>query len=75
MAKRAMTSAELDNLPVAFELIVACRAFGISRTLGYGLAKSGEFPCRVLRVGKSYRVTKADLLLALGATTAAEGSA
>lgn len=61
-----MTQDELEALPVAFDLMVACRALDIGRTTGYGLAKAGLFPCRVLRVGKSYRVTKADLLRVLG---------
>ncbi len=64
--ERAMTEAELDALPVAFDLLVACKAFGIGRTNGYGLAKNGQFPCRVLKVGNAYRVTKADLLRSLG---------
>lgn len=62
----AMTQAELDALPVSFDLMVACRAHGIGRTLGYDLAKRGEFPCRVLRIGNRYRVTRADLLRSLG---------
>lgn len=61
-----MTQAELDGLPVSFDLMVACRAYNMGRTLGYELAKSGEFPCRVLKIGNRYRVTRADLLRSLG---------
>lgn len=61
-----MDDNELAALPSAFGLEPACRAYGISRTLGYELAKKGEFPCRVLRVGNTYRVTKADLMRSLG---------
>jgi hypothetical protein len=73
--KNGMTQAELDALPVAFDLLLACRALGIGRSLGYDLAKRGEFPCRVLTVGKSYRVTRADLLRSLGVDQQAPGSA
>lgn len=72
--RRAMTQAELDALPVAFDLKVACRALGIGKTLGYELAKRGEFPCRVLKIGNSYRVTRADLLRALGQDTSASAA-
>lgn len=61
-----MTQAELEALPVSFDLMVACRAHSIGRTLGYDLAKRGEFPCRVLKIGNRYRVTRADLLRSLG---------
>lgn len=66
MEKNGMTHAELDALPVSVDLMVACRAHGIGRTLGYDLAKRGEFPCRVLKIGNRYRVTRADLLRSLG---------
>ncbi|WP_262015643.1 helix-turn-helix domain-containing protein [Micromonospora sp. Mcm103] len=61
-----MTQPELEALPVAFDLVVAARAFGMGRTKAYDLAKRGDFPCRVLKIGNSYRVTRADLLRALG---------
>lgn len=61
-----MTQEELEALPVAFELPIAGRAYGMGRTKAYELAKRGEFPCRVLRIGNAYRVTRADLLRSLG---------
>ncbi|HEX6579231.1 MAG TPA: hypothetical protein VF082_12775 [Jiangellaceae bacterium] len=61
-----MTADELEALPISFDLGTACRAIDIGRTAGYALAKRGEFPVRVLRVGKQYRVTKPDLLRYLG---------
>lgn len=39
----------------------ACRQLGIGRTLGYELARSGSFPCRILKIGKVYRVPAAHL--------------
>jgi hypothetical protein len=65
-AKSPMTLEELRELPVSFPLVTAGRAFDIGRTKAHELARSGEFPCRVLRIGSSYRVTRADLFRALG---------
>jgi Helix-turn-helix domain len=39
---------------------------GLSRTYAYDLAKRGEFPCEVLRIGTSYRVPTMRLLALLG---------
>ncbi|HEX5543257.1 MAG TPA: helix-turn-helix domain-containing protein [Micromonospora sp.] len=61
-----MTRAELLALPVAMDLLIAARAFGVGRTLAYELAQRGQFPCRVLKLGNRYRVTRADLFRALG---------
>jgi predicted DNA-binding transcriptional regulator AlpA len=66
--KRGMTRAELLALPVSVDLMVAARALGMGRTLAYDLAKRGQFPVRVLRLGNRYRVTRADLLRTLGVT-------
>jgi hypothetical protein len=57
---------ELQNLPAAVDLVTAGRAVGIGRTKSYELARAGEFPVPVLRLGNSYRVTRADLLRLLG---------
>lgn len=61
-----MTRAELLALPVTVDIGTAARALGLGRSTGYELARRGEFPCRVLRVGGSYRVPTADLLRVLG---------
>lgn len=63
---KGMTAAELAALPVTVDLKTACRAYKIGRTMGYGLASKGEFPCPVQKVGGVYRVNRADLLHALG---------
>ena len=65
---RTMTRAELFALPVTVDIDTASRALGLSRSTGYELARRREFPCRVLRVGSSYRVPTADLLRVLGVT-------
>ncbi|MFD9225236.1 hypothetical protein ACFWDI_35730 [Streptomyces sp. NPDC060064] len=63
---RGMQLRELLALPVAFGLDDANRALLLGRTKGFELAKQGEYPCRVVRVGRTYRVMRADLLRALG---------
>jgi hypothetical protein len=65
----AMTLDELYALPVVVPLWPeAGRAFGLGRTATYQLAKTGQFPCRILRLGNAWKVPRADLLRALGET-------
>lgn len=59
---RAMTHEELAALPVSFSLEVANRALSLGRSTGYALAKRGQYPIRVLRLGRQYRCTRYDLL-------------
>jgi hypothetical protein len=61
-----MSVAQLLALPPAVDLPTAGRAWGLGRTKSHELARSGEFPCPVLRLGHTYRVTRADLLRSLG---------
>lgn len=70
--RRGMTHAELLALPVSFPLDTANRALDLGRTTGYQLAKRGEYPVRVLRMGNAYRVTRADLLRCLGVEAQSE---
>jgi hypothetical protein len=57
---------ELLALPVSFDLVTAGRAYNMGRTKAHELARAGTFPCPVLKIGHSYRVTRADLLRSLG---------
>lgn len=43
--------------------------FDVSRTTAYDLARRGEFPVRVLPLGRLLRVCTADLLAAVGASS------
>lgn len=61
-----MTRRELLDLPAALDLVTAGRALGLGRTKSHELARAGEFPVRVLRLGRSYRVATADVLALLG---------
>lgn len=75
---RALTTAEVLALPAAVGLATAGRALGIGRTLAYDLARRGEFPVPLLRLGNAYRVRRADLLAVLNIenpTTAAPAAA
>ncbi|WP_067825565.1 helix-turn-helix domain-containing protein [Actinomadura kijaniata] len=56
-----MTREELLALPTTTTIEIAARALGLGRTRAYELAKLGQFPCKVIRVGVSYRVVTADL--------------
>ena len=65
----AMTRDELLDLAAkspTCDLPIAGRAWGLGTNRSYELAAAGEFPCRVLRVGKRYRVPVAALLESLG---------
>ncbi|MEU8324149.1 helix-turn-helix domain-containing protein [Nonomuraea sp. NPDC048881] len=42
--------------PEVVSLLAAGRLLGMGRTKAYRLAKAGEFPCRVLRIGGRYAV-------------------
>jgi hypothetical protein len=63
---RGLTGEELLGLPAVIDLDTANRALLIGRSTGYGLAKQGEYPVRVLKLGNAYRVVTADLLKLLG---------
>ncbi|MGH3157067.1 MAG: helix-turn-helix domain-containing protein [Streptosporangiaceae bacterium] len=61
-----LTIAQLLDMPPTVDLMTAATALGLGRTKAYDLAKRGEFPCRVIRVGDAYRVPTAVLLQLLG---------
>jgi hypothetical protein len=63
---RGLTGDELLGLPAVIDLDTANRALMIGRSTGYGLARQGDYPVRVLRLGNAYRVVTADLLKLLG---------
>ena len=66
MNQLEMTREELLALPVSVDLVTAGRAFGIGRTVAFELARTGQFPCRLLRVGVKYRVPRSAIFEALG---------
>jgi excisionase family DNA binding protein len=62
----ALSVEQILALPAAVDLVTAGRALGIGRTKIHELARHGELPFEVLRVGSSYRVRRADLIGFLG---------
>jgi hypothetical protein len=56
-----MTHEELAALPTTTTIEIAARALGLGRTRAYQLARAGRFPCKIIRIGTSYRVVTADL--------------
>lgn len=73
--REGMTYAELLALPTTVDLETGNRALGIGRTRGYTLARNCQYPCRLIRVGNSYRVVTADLRRVLGVSERAEVAA
>ena len=66
MVTQALTLAEIAELPAVTDLVTAGRALGIGRTRAYELARAGQFPCPVIRAGRTWRVPTAGLLALLG---------
>ncbi|MEV4105905.1 helix-turn-helix domain-containing protein [Nonomuraea sp. NPDC049649] len=64
---RPLTLAEVQALPAVVPLLLAARALGLSRNTAYRLVQRDEFPCRVIKVGDTYRVPTIELLVLIGA--------
>ena len=68
-----MTRAELYELEQrgpTTDLPTAARALGIGGNLAYELNQRGEFPVRVVKLGRKLRVPVADLMEFLGVPAA-----
>jgi len=61
---------DLDDLPPTVDVETAARILGCGRTLAYQLVRRGEFPCRVLRLGRRYLIPTSELRNLLGAPDA-----
>ena len=61
----SVTIAQL-RATASVDLMTAALALGLGRTKAYDLARHGQFPCRVIRIGETYRVPTAGLLELLG---------
>ncbi|GGZ73554.1 helix-turn-helix domain-containing protein [Streptomyces echinoruber] len=59
--EKTLRTADLLSLPPTIDVELAGRAFGIGRDSAYKLVRAGEFPCKVIRAGRKYRVVTADL--------------
>ena len=70
-----MTHGELLDLEtVTVDLETSNRAFGLGRSLGYKLARTGRYPCLVIKAGNTYRVVTADLRCKLGVPETVESA-
>ena len=67
MPMRPVTITQL-RASATVDLMTAARALGLGRTKAYELARGGQFPCRVIRIGEIYRIPTAGLLELLGVT-------
>lgn len=63
-----LTITQLLNMPPTVDLMTAATVLGLGRTKAYDLAKHDKFPCRVIRIGDTYRIPTAGLLRLLGMT-------
>ena len=66
MVTGSLALAEVADLPAVTDLVTAGRALGLGRTKAYELARAGQFPCPVIRAGKTWMVPTAGLLALLG---------
>ena len=68
-AVEPMTQAELRALPPLVDLMTAARALGMGRTTAYELARTGQWPTPILRVGGRFKVPTAPMLTLLELST------
>ncbi|MGQ4514254.1 helix-turn-helix domain-containing protein [Streptomyces sp. DW26H14] len=74
---KALTAREVLALPAMTTVPQAAAACGLSRETGYALAKRGDFPVPVVKIGgRNLRCRRTDLLAFLGLenSDAAEGA-
>ena len=65
MTRKTWTRADVEALGVVTDVPTAGAVLGLSRGVSYDLARRGELPVRVLRLGARLRVPVADLLAVL----------
>jgi hypothetical protein len=58
----APTLDEIRHWPATVDIAMANTALGLSRAHGYALAKRGEYPARILKLGGRYRVVTASII-------------
>lgn len=64
--QRQWTIDTVRNLGLTTDIETAGSVLGIGRSKAYALAKNGEFPVRVIRIGRSYVVPVPPILALLG---------
>ena len=61
------TSEAIRQLGMTTDIATAGAILGIGRSKAYELAKNGEFPVAILRIGRRYLVPTSAILALLGA--------
>jgi hypothetical protein len=61
---------QIQSWPAAVDVPDAADALGISRAQAYVSVKRGDFPARVIKVGRRFKVVTADLVRLLGGAEA-----
>jgi len=56
------TETDIRGLGAATDLVTTAAILGIGRTTAHALARAGQFPVPVLRIGHRYRVPVAPIL-------------
>jgi excisionase family DNA binding protein len=65
--KATLTRADIGRLPAALTVAQAAELLGIGRSHAYEAVKTGEWPTRVIRVGRCIRIPAAEVLRLHGA--------
>ncbi|MFD6948948.1 MULTISPECIES: helix-turn-helix domain-containing protein [unclassified Nocardiopsis] len=65
MSLRTLVNQGIE-LPDTLSFTAARIALGLGRNKAYEAARNGEFPCPVIRIGRSWRVPTAQLARTLG---------
>ena len=66
--RRSPTPPTLDEIRqwgATCDIPTAGSAFGFGRNKSYDLAKAGDFPVRILKIGASYRVVTSEIVALL----------
>jgi excisionase family DNA binding protein len=69
MINGTLAADEVRRLPAALTVVQAARLLGIGRSSAYQAVKSGAWPTRVLRIGRTIRIPCAEVLALLGIGT------
>jgi hypothetical protein len=65
ITRKAPTLAEIKEWPATCSVVSAGAALGLGRNHTYELIKLGEFPLRILQIGKRYRCITSQLVALL----------
>lgn len=70
MSPNSLSHEELAELPPVVDLGTAARVLGITRHKAYEMVRTGSWPTRVLKLGRTSRVPTSELLTLIGVSPA-----